>query len=206
MRLWHPLQNNTVPITARPVVDASSLAGPSSSTRAELNLRAGLVMRKRSCAMSRPDLITRFMRKVHIDTVTGCWDWVGSLNKGHGRFWFVGSSTYAHRVSYEIFIGPIKEEVVHHVCRNRGCVNPFHLEQRSNKWNLLEGNGYYAVNARKTHCPEGHPYDQYGTQLGAVRSDGAEYATCGSLINGETAILIIRKIIYDSQRFWTSTP
>jgi hypothetical protein len=52
-----------------------------------------------------------------------------------------------------------------HLCRVRGCVNPKHLEPVTHRENLMRGESWSAVNARKTHCPEGHPYDETNTYI-----------------------------------------
>lgn len=65
----------------------------------------------------------------------------------------------AHRVSYEIFIEEIPQGfLIDHLCRNRACVNPWHMEVVTNKENVLRGFGACAVNARKTHCKYGHKF------------------------------------------------
>lgn len=62
----------------------------------------------------------------------GCWEWTGYVgNKGYGLLPVPGtrSSTTAHRMSYEIYVGEIPPlHHVHHACGNRLCVNPNHLE------------------------------------------------------------------------------
>lgn len=61
---------------------------------------------------------------------TGCWLWTGEINRnGYGRVWINGKRLMAHRVTYELFVGQIPENyVVDHLCRNRACCNPDHLE------------------------------------------------------------------------------
>lgn len=91
----------------------------------------------------------------------GCWEWVGAKNgagyghmqRGVGRSGFIGG----HRYAYERFIGPLPDAMtIDHLCRNRGCVNPSHLEVVSQGENVLRGDAPPAVNARKTHCRHGH--------------------------------------------------
>lgn len=66
---------------------------------------------------------------------------------------------YAHRWAYEQAKGPVPEGLVlDHLCRNRWCCNPDHLEPVTNEENILRGESPPAQNARKATCPEGHDY------------------------------------------------
>ena len=59
---------------------------------------------------------------------TGCWLWQRSVIDGYGAIWHMGRMHYAHRVSYEVFVGEIGEGYrVMHKCGCRACVNPDHL-------------------------------------------------------------------------------
>lgn len=93
----------------------------------------------------------------------GCWDWVGyhRPSRGgnvYGYWWLNGRQTPAHRAMYERHKGTIPAGLtLDHLCRNTICVNPAHLEAVTGKENILRGNGIPARNARKTHCPKGHP-------------------------------------------------
>jgi hypothetical protein len=90
-----------------------------------------------------------------------CWIWTGLLGDGgYGRAYDPGTqrTVAAHRASYEAFIGPIPDGlVIDHLCRNRACVNPTHLEPVTQRVNVLRGEGPTAERARRTHCKEGHP-------------------------------------------------
>lgn len=86
----------------------------------------------------------------------GCVEWTASLNNnGYGTFTADRRTVMAHRWAYEFHVGPIPDGLtIDHLCRNRRCVNPAHLEPVSMRANLLRSAG----NAAKTHCPAGHPY------------------------------------------------
>lgn len=88
---------------------------------------------------------------------TPCIIWPGAKDQGYGRIKIKGRKLMAHRVIYENIKGKIKRGLeLDHLCRNRGCVNPDHLEPVTTKENVLRGNGACARNARKTHCKNGH--------------------------------------------------
>lgn len=90
-----------------------------------------------------------------------CWEWRGGLTTwGYGHFRLGEKHAGSHRVAYELIRGVIPEGlVIDHLCRNRRCCNPWHMEVVTNRENLLRGNGFSGRNVRKTHCPKGHPYD-----------------------------------------------
>ena len=92
---------------------------------------------------------------------SGCIEWTGSVNnKGYATFTVTpGRTVVAHRYAYETTVGPIPlGMVLDHLCRNRACVNPDHLEPVTQSENLLRAEGVGKGNTRKTHCPQGHPY------------------------------------------------
>lgn len=101
----------------------------------------------------------RLLAKVHQCPLTGCWEWTAYRSqKGYGQTSYLGKNWPAHRLVYALLAGPIPEGMqLDHLCRNRGCVNPAHLEPVTNRVNTARGNAGKHM-AAKTHCPAGHPY------------------------------------------------
>lgn len=107
------------------------------------------------------DFYRKFISKVSLDSSTNCWNWTDKCDdKGYGRFWDGKTLHRAHRYAYFLYRSEIKDSslVIDHLCRNRQCVNPYHLELVSHKTNILRGIGLAAQNTLKTHCTKGHPY------------------------------------------------
>lgn len=105
----------------------------------------------------------RFYAKV--DKGGQCWLWTGAINgHGYGHIKIAGRMQYAHRVAYELEVGPIPDGLVlDHLCRNRSCVNPDHLEPVPHRANVLRGEGATASHARQESCKRGHPFDAANT-------------------------------------------
>lgn len=126
------------------------------------------------------------MRRVRV--VNGCWEWTGSTNGcGYGRLYAnppSRKSTAAHRVMYEMVRGEIPNGLtLDHLCRNRLCINPQHLEPVTNRENVLRGIGISAHNKRKTHCCRGHELS--GHNLIPNSNDGRDCRTCKVARNRE---------------------
>jgi hypothetical protein len=100
-----------------------------------------------------------------------CWNWSGSVNRGGYGVVTVGGRSgkklYAHRIAYELYLGPIPHGLdIDHLCRNRRCANPSHLEAVTRRINIVRGIGpkiLGSLNANKTHCSNGHPFNEKNT-------------------------------------------
>jgi hypothetical protein len=134
----------------------------------------------------------RFVAKIDRSGDGGCWLWTATLiNSGYGRFWLAGKTELAHRVAYELWVGPIPVGVeVDHLCHNpdtcnggvtcphRRCVNPDHLILVPHRLNLLRGNTIPAHNAVKTHCSNGHRFSAENTRMQFDRKRRSFYRVC----------------------------
>lgn len=96
----------------------------------------------------------------------GCWEWQAAKSRnGYGVFVLSRRSLYSHRVSYEIHKGPISVGLhIDHLCRNKSCCNPEHLEAVTSRENTMRSPiAPAALNAAKTHCSYGHEYTPENT-------------------------------------------
>jgi hypothetical protein len=103
-----------------------------------------------------------------VDKTDGCWLWIGGLDRrGYGQFDVTTDGKRrnhrAHRWGYEQLVRQLDPaETIDHLCRVHNCVNPEHLDPVLHAENVRRGDGG-KHNATKTHCPQGHPYDEANT-------------------------------------------
>lgn len=128
-------------------------------------------------------LAKSFAPKFEVNQQNGCWEWVGEIDHlGYGTYWhkFGKYHSYrAHRFSYELIYG-YTEMPLDHLCRNRRCINPKHLEAVTHKVNTMRSNAISAVNARKQFCKRGHEFTPENTE---VKGTSRRCRTCKRYLN-----------------------
>jgi ribosome-binding protein aMBF1 (putative translation factor) len=110
-------------------------------------------------------LPVRFWNKVH-KTADGCWLWTGRLRPdGYADLKYEGKMMLAHRLSWIDQHGPVPDgKELDHLCRQRHCVNPEHLEPVTRRENIMRGD-LPKMHRDITHCPAGHEYTPQNTRV-----------------------------------------
>lgn len=111
-----------------------------------------------------------------IEKTETCWLWkAGCDDAGYGRF--SNDHPLAHVCAYEMRHGTVPEGLeVDHLCRNRSCVNPDHLEAVTHLENMTRGEVPWRVKQKQTHCPNGHPFTEEDTIF--LNPQGKKHRRC----------------------------
>lgn len=128
-------------------------------------------------------LVRRFWRRIDSSDPQGCWPFDRPNKEGYGNL-RLGTRPndvhlLAHRVAYTLKHGPIPEDMtIDHLCRNRACCNPDHMEPVTRAENVLRGESLSAQNARKTHCKNGHEFTPENTRVTHPKGPGRVHRAC----------------------------
>jgi hypothetical protein len=134
------------------------------------------------------DVATRLFAR--FEPVDDCWEWTGYIRGGgYGALRINARFTPAHRAMYELLVGDIPEgKFLDHLCENRKCINPSHLEPVTCKENLLRSSKTWAsINTAKDECVNGHKFTKLNTYY---RKDyhARECRTCRSKASARSLI------------------
>lgn len=149
---------------------------PIKEVAATYGIAANMVstIRHKAAFKYKPSQLDWVIQNIVHDPGSGCWHWCGKTAKnGYGRITHDGGkrSEAVHRVTYRGFRGEIPKGLdLDHLCRNRGCCNPFHLEpitRAENNRRGLTGKTTIPLTAQKylarSHCKHGHLYTEENT-------------------------------------------
>jgi len=112
-------------------------------------------------------VLEQFWEHMKVDPISGCWNWQANRNhKGYGQYKIDGKTVKAHRFAFEVNRGKIPDGLqLDHLCRNRACVNPEHMEIVTSRENTMRGFGFTSLLAKRTHCKNGHEFTPENTRM-----------------------------------------
>ena len=150
-----------------------------------LPVRNGILGRRNASSIGEDHMERHEDWPVYVVKQTGCWLWQGLRNKdGYGLFESSTGWEMAHRTVYTAAgKGLARGILLDHLCRHRACVNPDHLDPVDNKENVRRGKSPAAINALRTHCIHGHPFDEINT---AYTKKGRRCRECNRISNRAT--------------------
>jgi hypothetical protein len=141
--------------------------------------------------------ISRFMEKIRIGA-GGCWIWCGQIRKrdGYGRFNYQSHSIPAYRAAFLMWRGAVPKGLeLDHVCRNRACVSPFHLDAVTHKENMQRSPILGVHMVPKEFCDKGHALTPDNIK---IRGGDRRCATCWQKYLADTKA--VRKVQHKAWR------
>jgi hypothetical protein len=142
------------------------------------------------------------LNKVNINSIYSCWEWQGSIDKaGYGRVAVNKKNKLAHRMSYQLSYNILPKEL-DHLCRNRKCINPLHLENVTRSENIKRG----IPGQLQSHCNKGHPFTLKNTYI--LKLSNRTHRTCRTcrLINQRNRLNIPKEKWEKNLENFSSTP
>lgn len=150
------------------------------------------------------ELPARIKNKIKINSENGCWEWTAALDRyGYGAIKVNYKMLRAHRYIFSIIKKEVdldKNKALDHLCRNRKCVNPDHLEEVSHYTNWDRGTSVTKINQQKDNCPKcGNSFEEREEGVGRYckrckYEKSAEYMEKNRIEQNEKAKLRMRKL------------
>jgi len=149
------------------------------------------------------DVLERVLNRIMVSD-TDCWEFQGCrLKSGYGRVGWNGRLWLTHRITYTFLVGDIPDDLeIDHLCKNKPCCNPEHLEPVTRSENIRRGTQWHHTVERessKTRCPRGHQYDQINTYITAK---GHRQCRLCKRIAGQKYAASHRGVIAERSREW----
>lgn len=171
-------------LTANDVCSVSSCGGPTHARgwcgkHYRRWRRTGDPVGVRPLGRAKVDPIESFSKRITV-TATGCWQWTGALTRdGYGVMTVDRRPYRAHRFSYEAYVGTIPGGLeLDHLCRNRACVRPSHLEPVTAQLNQRRGFSPTGINSRAEQCGRGHAFTEANILWMSSRGRPRPYRRC----------------------------
>lgn len=140
----------------------------------------------------------RLTSRLKVDAATGCLEWQGHTSGQYGRIRVDGVRVQAHRYAYELLTGRQIPDglVIDHLCRNKLCCNPAHLEPVTQRENTMRGESPSARQAVQTECINGHPLS--GENLRSRANGKRECRSCA--LDAQRARRVAKRDVINQQK------
>jgi HNH endonuclease len=117
--------------------------------------------------------LTEIDKRIGLDHATECWVYTGTLHNGYGSVYYEGQAWKVHRLAWTLANGPVPEGLVlDHLCRNRACCNPDHLEPVTSLENTRRSPIHHGA---KVRCKQGHAFTAENTGINRHKDETRRY-------------------------------